>query len=188
MLPTKIYTLVLGPGTTQRLLVQGRYFKIKSASGTVTVESEFGILESLIAGQGLESTDFNQLTLKDTSGVTNTVKIIIGDENFIDGMSGSVDIGTNKTPITANFANTTATVTNVSAPMIVGNALRQYLLIQNKSTTGSIYINFGSVATVLNGLKIGPGDSYEMQAAQSSGAINAIGDIASNANIVIVQG
>lgn len=188
MLPTNSYTITLAANASFRMLNQGRLFKLLSATGTVNVESDFGRLKDLIAGQGLESTDFNYLLLTDTSGATNTIKILIGDENFIDGLRGSIDIGTAKVPISAAFANVAATVTNASASLIAANAARQYLLIQNKDLTGNIYINFGSAATVANGIKIAAGSSYEMNSTQSSGAVFAIGDIASNANIVYVQG
>lgn len=188
MLPTNTYTIALTANGSFRMLVAGRFFKIMSATGTVSVQSDFGKLADLTAGQGMEATDFQYLLLTDTSGATNTVKVLVADENFIDGLRGGIDITTAKVPISAAFANVAATVTNASASLIAANAARQYLLIQNKDLTGNIYINFGSAATVANGIKIAAGSSYEMNSTQSSGAVFAIGDIASNANIVTVQG
>lgn len=84
--------------------------------------------------------------------------------------------------------NTAKTVTNSSAELVASNASRQYLLIQNKSASGAIYINFGTTATLANGVRLNPGDSYEMSDVISIQAINAIGSIASNPDVVVVEG
>jgi len=62
------------------------------------------------------------------------------------------------------------------------------LLIQNNDTAGSIFIEFGSAATLADGIRLGPLEAFEMGNAQSSQAIFAIGSLASNTKIVIVQG
>lgn len=188
MLPVKKYTITLAGNASQRLLVQGRFFKIVAETGTVTVLSDFGKLEDLIVGQGLEKTDFSYLLITDTSGASNTVTLLVGDENFVDAFSGNVALTANIQPKSGVFANVAATVTNASALLIAANAIRQYLLIQNRDATGSIYINFGAAATVANGIKIGPGATFELPGTVSTQAIYAIGDIASNANILTVQG
>jgi hypothetical protein len=87
------------------------------------------------------------------------------------------------------FAQAQATVTSASAVIAAANALRRYLLIQNNDTSGIIYVTLdGSAATPTNGLKIAPGASLELQGYCTTGAINAIGSIASNANVIVVQG
>lgn len=188
MLPTKSYTLTIPAGSVNRLLIQGEYFKILSATNAITVNSDFGVLEDLIAGQGLESTPFEWLLLTNKTGLPNTIKILIGDQNFVDGMSGAIAISTNKQPITDAFVNAAAAVTNASAQLLAANPLRQYLLIQNNDITGSIYLNFGAMATTANGIRLGPLEAYEMAGTQSSAAIFAIGSIANNNKILTVQG
>lgn len=87
------------------------------------------------------------------------------------------------------FTQTQRTVTNASAQMLAANASRRYLLIQNKDTAGIVYVNLqGSAATVANGLAIEPGGSLELQGYVPNGAITAIGSIASNANVISVEG
>lgn len=82
--------------------------------------------------------------------------------------------------------NTAITVTNASQQFLAANLSRKYLFIQNNDALGNIYITFGVAATLLNGIKIGPGASYEAGYAPSN-SVNIIGSIASNANIVIVE-
>jgi hypothetical protein len=188
MLPTKTYTLTIPANSDNRLLIQGEYFKILSATNAVSVKGDFGILDDLISGQGLESTPFNWLLLSNKTGVSNTIRILIGDQNFVDGMSGAIAISENKQTISGLFTNTAATVTNASAQLIAANPLRQYLLIQNNDTSGSIFLEFGSAATLTDGLRLGPLEAFEMATTQSSQSIFAIGSIASNTKIVIVQG
>lgn len=188
MLPTKIYTLTIAANQSQNLLVSGQFFKLLAVTGAVTVESQFGKLESLIAGQGLENTPFSSLLLTDTSGASNTIRLLIGDENFIDGFTGNIAITANKIAQSGSFSNVPKTVTNASAQLLASNTARQYLMIQNKDLSGSIFIAFGVAATTANGITIGPGSAYELDAIISTQAVFAIGSSASNANILTVEG
>jgi len=189
MLPTKIYTFTLTAGQTYNLLVQGEYFKLTSTTGAVDVLADFGRLEGMLTGQGLEKTPFNKLTFVNTSGASNTIKVLIGDENFIDAFTGNMTIVANKVPTSGSFANVQKTVTNASTQLLAGNANRQYLLIQNRDPSGSIYINFGAgAATVANGIMITAGGAFELDGCVSTQAIQAIGSIASNANVLAVEG
>jgi hypothetical protein len=188
MLPTAIYPLVVPGGGSYRLLVSGQYFKILSATAAVKVQADFGTLDGIIAGQGLENTPFSYLMITNKSGADNTLSIIIGDENFVDGMSGNVAISKGCQAISNAFVNAAATVTTSSSQIIAVNLVRQYLLIQNKDASGNIYISFGTAATVAAGIKIPPGGAFELPGTVSSQAIFAIGDLANNANIVTLEG
>jgi hypothetical protein len=188
MLPTKIYTFTLTAGQTYRLQVQGEYFKITSASGPVDIVSNFGRLDGMQTGQGLENTPFNDLVFTNASGASNTVKVLIGDQNFIDAMSGNMSIINNIAPQSSSFVNLQKTVTNASALLLAANPARENLLIQNNDGAGYIYVSFGAAATLLNGIKIGPGGSYEQTQTISTQDIYCIGSLASNANVVTVEG
>ena len=99
----------------------------------------------------------------------------------------NVTISSNKV---ANVSATQSQVTVgvASALLLAAKANRQSLLIQNRSTTDSIYIRFGAAAaTVANGIQIGPGGSYEQGDAVDTQAIQAIGGVAAM-NVVIVEG
>ncbi|MDN3921507.1 hypothetical protein [Roseateles violae] len=124
------------------------------------------------------------------AGAVGSVRIGVGKVS-VSRVSLSGQVGTtmvaNKLPTSAAFANTAKTVTNASAQLLAASGTRAYLLIQNKDSTGSIWINFGAAATQANGIRIGPGGNYE-PAVVPTGAIYAIGDLANNANVLTVEG
>ncbi len=84
-------------------------------------------------------------------------------------------------------AQSQKTVGTASAQLLAANAARQSLIIQNRSTTDSIYIAFGIAATVAGGIQIGPGGSFTPDGAVDVQVINAIGGIA-GMNVVVVEG
>lgn len=105
-------------------------------------------------------------------------------------LAGNVgaSITAQKNTALSTFVNTQKTVTNTSSQLASAKADRQYLLIQNKDASGSIYVVFGGAANLNDGLRIGPGGFWEWDSTVSTQAIFAIGDVASNANIVLIQG
>ncbi len=189
MTPATIYSFDVPPNGAYRLIVAGQFFKVLACLGALDVQTENCNLKGLGAGDGLEKTPFSWLTLTDRSGATNTVRLVVSDAAFINSPQVSTSIVANRTTVSASFANAQKTVTNASALLVASNAARQYLLIQNKDPTGSIFVSFGTgFATTANGLRIGPGGSWEWDSTVSSQSLNAVGDIASNANVVIVEG
>lgn len=113
-------------------------------------------------------------------------------------ISGTVDLGAatlaaletvNVVDVPAAFTQAQKTVTNASTQMLAANAARAYLLIQNNDAAGIVYVTLnGTAATVLNGIKLAPGASLEIQGHCPSGAINAIGSIATQSNVIAVEG
>lgn len=196
MKPTNIYTFDLAANGPYRLLVAGEYFKILSATGPVDVQSDFGRLNSLVTGQGLAKNPFSSLYFTDVSGAPNTLRILVGDSDFIDGVTGDVNVqnfpALQLVSVQNNqgaFAQAQETVTNASTVMLAANAARRYLLIQNNDATGIIYVNLtGAAATALNGVKLGPGASLEIPNFAPTAAITAIGSLATQSNVVAVEG
>jgi hypothetical protein len=189
MKPTSFYDFTIPANGTYRLLVAGDYFKIMNATGAVNVQADFGNLRGLIAGQGLEDSPFKFLVFDDASGASNAVRVVIGDEKFVDGLGGTVNVSQAVVARSNSFANVAKTVTNASAQLLAANPARQYLLIQNRDTAGSLYVNFGAgAATVANGVLISPGGSYETGSVCTTQAVQCIGSIASNANVLTVEG
>ena len=82
------------------------------------------------------------------------------------------------------------TVTNTaSTTIIAAKANRRYMLVQNKDPVGDIYIQLnGAAATVSTGILIKAGESFECQGFCPTSDITAIGTIAENNNLVVVQG
>lgn len=186
MKPSGFYDLTISAGASAILQVTGDYFKVMSVTSAINITSDFGSLKGLTAGQGLENTQFTCLTIQNPSGASNTIRIFIGDENFIDGMTGSIAVSSTTTS-RDTYTHTPATVTTTAANAVAA-ASRDYIAVQNKSATGTIYVHFNGAATVANGLRLRPGDFWESGASCPQGAVSCIGDIASNPDVLIITG
>lgn len=184
---TKPYTFTVGASGAYRLQVGGTYWKILSATGLVKVDSATFSVDQATPGQGIPSTPFSELIFTDQSGASNTIRVLISGDSFVDGTLGNVTVTATVPVRSAAFSATAKTVTNASAQLVAANAARSYLAIQNNDAAGDIFIQFGAAAA-LTLFKIAAGTTYEMNAAQSTQEVRAIGSIGSNANIVVVEG
>jgi hypothetical protein len=82
-----------------------------------------------------------------------------------------------------------ATVINASGQLLAENWSRRFLLVQNNHATASVFLNLaGAAATVGAGVKLGPGGSLLLDNFVPGSAIFAIGDIASNTAVTVVEG
>ncbi len=188
MINAAIYTETIAAGQTSRRLFSGAYFKIISATGALNVRTDVVNLTALVSGQGFEKAPFTFLELTDASGASNTIRYTVATEGFLDGITGAMQI-TSQVPVqSGSFANSQKTVTNASAILVAANSARKYLLIQNQHATGNLYLQFGGAASIGPAIKVSPGGNYELNAVQSTQAIHAIGDVASNAAVVVVEG
>ena len=189
MLCTATYTFDIPANGSFRLLASGRFFRIISALGAVNVTTATANMKGLGVGDGQEKTPFDFILFTDTTGATNTVKVVVADEAFLNSPQVNTAITQNRTTVSASFANTQKTVTNVSAQMLPANSARQYLLVQNNDAAGIVYVTFGgAAATALTGIRIMPGGSWEWDSTVSNQAVQAIGSIATQSNVVIVEG
>jgi hypothetical protein len=182
---------------TWELNVAGSYFSTLECTQTVSVrfylggkQLDLGEIKGLAAGLevafGVGVNSFDRVQIDVQAGDTVKVGIGNGQARYNRG-AATVTVAQN-TQTRAAFANTAAAVTTASAQLSAANAGRQYLLIQNKDTAGSVWINFGAAATQANGVKIGPGGAWESGSVTPSNAVFAIGDLANNANVVVVEG
>lgn len=186
MKPSQFYEFTVEPFGAYNLTVTGDYFKIMRSTGPVSIKAEWGELKELTAGQGLEEAAFGRLEIRNETGSPNVVRIFVGDRKFIDGMAGVVTVGMN-TVARAAFASSAKTVTNADGPLVAASASRNYVLIQNKHATASVFIAFGTAATVAGGIRIGPGGAYETGQVAPTSAIRAIGDEPTNSAVVVVE-
>lgn len=129
---------------------------------------------------------FDKLRISSTAGgdfefVTRVGNVVGYDKSPV----GNVEVLNNQ----GAFTSTAKTVTSASASLVAANAQRRYLEIQNNDPTGSIFVNVaGAAATTANGRKIGPGESWQLDNYAPTGQVFAIGDAASNANVLVVEG
>jgi hypothetical protein len=118
-------------------------------------------------------------------GLIEFVTRLGGDVRYDRAPSGTVTV----TGRQGAFTQTQTTVTNASTLLRAANSNRRYLMIQNKDTSGILYVTLdGTAATTAKGLEVFPGGSIEIQGFAPNGIINAIGSIASNVNVIVVEG
>jgi len=186
-------TINLLAGVPQEFYEVSNFFRILAAAGPLSVEFYYmgrEVAEALDVTDGyaerFETGVFDRVRL--VSPADQTVQFVqrlgnvvqydkapVGDTNIVNGL-----------PTVVQAVNT---VTNASAQLLAANTARKMLVIQNKSATGTIYLRLdGAAATVANGLKLGPGDSLSLENYVPTAAIFAIGDIASNTEVLTVQG
>lgn len=183
------------------LQIAGRYLRIIDAPNSVDVDFfDAGgkmIAEAQAVGAGYYAMPAGGFARVDIiTGSAQTIKIALSDgEGGYDVVAvvGSVNATIINSPTVSlgqgAFTSVQGTVTNASTTLKAANAARKYLAIQNNDAAGIIYVNLaGATATALNGLKIMPGGSFVCDGYCPSGAITAIGSIASNANVVVVEG
>lgn len=175
----------IAPGEAYELAAQGDYVRIRSASVTLTIETDK--LDKIEATQGddFELEPFERLRISHESGSEQTVKLIISNGK----KAGSSQVSGNITLGGSAYTQTAATVTNASAQLLAANNDRRTLVIQNNHGSGNIFVRLdGGVATAADGLKIAPGGSILFDSNAPTGQINAIGDLASNPSVIVIEG
>ena len=184
----RLITISIASGRAFDLAASGDYVRVRSSAVDLTIEQpDSGEVIEVSQGDDFEFTPFSRLRVSHASGSTQTVKLIIskGKRAGSAQVSGSITVAGQN----GAFTNANKTVTNASGQLLAANASRRYLLIQNNDSAGDIYVRLdGATATTATGVKIAPGGSYEIQGYAPTGAITAIGSIASNANVVTVEG
>ena len=88
----KEYDFNLAAGGIAIVLAEGAYFRVQSSTGAVSIIIDgLGELPGLLAGQGIKSTPFRRLTLRDVSGAANVGKLLVSNEEFIDNRTYGVN-------------------------------------------------------------------------------------------------
>lgn len=178
-------------GETKRLAVPGRFFLVMAANSGLNISfyrNRTQLNETVNAvgtGFSFESPKgFDEVEI--TSPGAQSVTVLVSEGRV--GFAASVNV-TNLPAAQGAFTQAAATVTNSSAQLVAAKTARRYLLIQNKDASGDIYVTLnGAAASTANGIKIPAGGSLELANYCPTAAVFAIGSIASNANIVVVEG
>jgi hypothetical protein len=185
-------TVTIAAGATVPFVELGNFFRLMQASQAVDVffyfqGSEVARSEGVSGGYAETfANKFDRITIKSATAQTIQYVARLGNNVKYDTPpNGNVTV----TNTAGAFVNAQETVTNASTTIIVANAVRRYLLVQNNDSSGDVYLRFdGGVATIGTGIKLKPGESIELQGYVPTGAVTAIGSIASNANVVSVEG
>lgn len=188
-----LQTLIFTAGETKEFYDIGDFFRVLDATDPITVifyknGKEVGEAENVYDGyaEKFRLGGFDRYRI--TSATAQSVQIVARD---------GVDVAYDKQPegtvqVTnwqGAFSQAQATVTTASAQLFAAKAARRYLLIQNNDASGIVYVTLnGAAATAANGFQVQPGGGVlELSAFVPPGQINAIGSIASNANVVIAE-
>ena len=186
-------TITMAAGQRLEFYESGDFFRLMAATAAVTVEyykNGAEVAEAVGVGAGYAErfigSNFDRVAITSATAQTIQVATRFGNEVLYDTPpNGQVTV----TNVNGAFTNTQVTVTSGSTTIDVASPTRRYLFIQNNDTVGDIYVRLdGVAATLLTGIKIPAGGFYELIGYVPTGAITAIGSIASNANVVIVEG
>jgi hypothetical protein len=176
-------------GEVKTFTMSGNYFELIDApSGGVEVilsdrsGAQLVSMRNIGAGYFVRPGPYEVVQIRSTGAQTISFFVADGDAGTR-RLSGSVSVVDS-----VSLTNAAATVTSGGGSLLAANASRRYLLVQNKDLVGRIWINFGAAATQANGLLLVPGGSFELDAKVSQQQIFAIGDLASNANVVTCEG
>lgn len=180
-------------GEPQEFYEVADFFRLLSAVGPLTVEfynQGREVSEAVGISKGyaekFDAGTFDRVRL--LSATTQAVQFVTRLGNVVQYDAAPVG-DTNIVNTLGTVVQGVATVTSASAQLLAANTARKLLLIQNKSASGAIFVRLdGAAATLANGLRIGPGDSLSLENYVPTGAIFAIGDIASNAEILTIEG
>lgn len=186
----------------QRLQVNevGRFFRVMEAPDPVNVTfylrgKEVARAEAVRSGfaETYGGEGFDQVAI--TSPTAQSVQYAVRLDSTVAydvppiGNSNVVNVVDVRPSQTITGTQTAENVTNASTTILAALAGRSYLCVQNKSDTGTIWLNLmGAVCTQANGIKIEPGESFTMEGNRiTATAITAIGDIASNTDVVALE-
>ncbi len=184
-------------GSTEYIGASGAYLRLKYAPGGVALRvqvQELGIDVTLDEGDELRVDEpFSGLRLSHSSGSELEYVIQVGRGAAIGsaqvGGSISVSGAISLSGAQGAYTQAVATVTNASGLLIAANSARRVLGVSNQSGTGTVYLNLsGDAATSASGLRLLPGESLWVDSYPPTEAVYAIGDIASNANVIVIEG
>ena len=188
----EILTLTLQAGVTQQYRRGAVGLEILSSTGAVDINTysqqggQNASMTQCLGGQFIKLR-FGGFDIK--SATAQTVKLLLLDEGEDGGsrnvaLNGSLNIGAVPAPQAAHVCSSKA-VTTGSTQILAAKSTRQYLLIQNPSSTNSMAITTDGSAAVLGAgsIQIPPGGFYEPSVVPT-GAIMVIGSAAFNCTAV----
>ena len=190
-----LITATFAAGESKEYAEENDFLRVLEATGLLSLIFYFNGKEVSRAENIKEGYSEKFLTERFNKVLITNKEATAQDIQFVARLGHEVEY--NKTPVgdvnitntTGAFAQSQKTVTNASTQLLSANPARRYFLIQNNDAIGDVYVTLdGTAATTAKGIKIAAGGSYECQNFNPSGEIFAIGSIASNAIVVVVEG
>jgi hypothetical protein len=188
----------IAAGATEELAVTGDYVRLKLAPYDVTIENT-QTSEKVEGSQGddFQLSPFTGLRVTNLGGVDSVFKLTIATGKKAGSapgvISGSVAVSNFPAGSALNGAFTQGRVslTNVNQVIIAANANRRSLIIQNNDAAQVMRVTLNGVAaTAAQGFRIPAGDSLDLSDYLSTGAVNAIMEVATAAagNVEFAEG
>lgn len=181
------YTVTVAAGVVDYLSVVGSGIQLRSGSVALRVQNPKIDLDLVLSpGDGVDALDeFSELRLSHDSLVDQVFTVAVGTGEASSRSALVAGLPAEQ----GGYTQSAATVTNASGLLVAANSARRVLLISNQSAPGNIYLNMaGAAATVAGGIKIAAGGVLLLDRYPPSGAIYAIGDIASNPSVIVAEG
>lgn len=198
MASLRLRTFQVAAGQSETIAVSGDYVRVEKATVPIWIETEQGDGFQLDEGEEASLAHFERLIFRHDDAADQQIRLFIGDGARVGSakVSGEVSVpaGLNvnnlKTIVQAStVTNIARTVTTSVSFLASSNANRAYLIIQNKSSAGSIWVAIGDTPTVAKGVRIGPGEKLEFTGGiVPVQSVNAIGDTPNNAEVVVMEG
>lgn len=187
-----LLTFSIGAGAFAEFHETGDFFRLLNAEADVTVRyyaKGRELVEAENVGGGYAerfAEPFDRFVIESaTAQEVQFVARLGNDVRYDTPPNGRVTV-TNTAGV---FTQGGHTVTTASATLRAENLARRYLLVQNNDASASVFVTVdGSAATAATGVKLGPGGSLELSGYVPTGAVNAVGDAVSNANVMTVEG
>ena len=88
------------------------------------------------------------------------------------------------------YAHTAVNVDNSDTELVADTPKRKYLRVQNNDAALIVWVRVGEAAVVNTGIRLGPGDEFEMTAAKNNvdpRDVNAIASDVGPAAVLIVE-
>lgn len=188
-----LQNITINAGQTLEFFEPGDFFRVLDAAAPLDLifyrnGAEVGRADQVGEGyaERFRGEGFDRYRI--TSATTQAIQFVgrLGNDVFYDKPpTGEVTLAGQQ----GAFTSAQKTVTSSSGQLLAAKSNRRYLLVQNNDATGIVYVNLaGAAATSTNSVRLLPGESLELQGYMPSGAITAIGNIASNTNVVAVEG
>lgn len=153
------YVLHIEPGAQELVQAVGDYFRVTDASGgRVNVSTSRGDAFDVQQGEGARVREFNELRVRNDSGVAIRVALIVG--------SGTFESSRTTGAVSMLPAGTIVAVGDIAGGgTIPANAYRRQLVMRASENNGQ--------AVTIAGLPIQPGDTFELDV---TGAVEVGGD------------
>lgn len=171
------YLIKIKPDSTEEIAVTGRYIRVDDSAVPVVIETRDGQNKvTLSEGNAVKVAPFSGVRISHESASEQIIRLYISDQGEIESsnIAGLVSVD-NLAADQGAFTQGRVSLTNANQPLLAANPARRFLMLQNNDAAAVMRFTLdGNPATASNGFRLQPGDSFDLQGYQATGAINAM--------------